>query len=518
MKNIKITVMIAEDELLVRLGLKTSIDWEKNGFTLIGECEDGTDTLNKLRQYQPNILLLDVRMPGLTGLEVLEYIQKEKLDTKVIVITGLDDFDTVRAAMKLGALDYIHKPRLGSGELIEVLSKAKSEVIEQRYNQVAVESHPEMDFLNQLLPYGGTEYSLLLNTEILHGRKYCFLYLSLIGIYEKRKNNICYDAQKTYRYAENLITEFCAQRENVWNITIRDNRILVLMTENRYQEDSVLEKKAVSVSQSMDTVLRRFLDVGIRAGISPITADASAAAVLCGKAHEAWESTFFLDERIRAFHKIPQSDQTVAARHQVLIQELQLNDSLSSLSIHADHFCDWCDLLKSHFIINQRQLMYHIQNFLYKILEQDIPLCEKWMDELNVCETIDELKEEYQKHLLEYMAAHKRYSHTVETIIRFIEENYRKQISLSVLSKHCNLNEHYISRIFKEETGENYLSYLNKIRINEARKLLKNTNLKIYEIAEATGFSSNVNFNYVFNRMEGISPSAYRDKIIYDEK
>lgn len=135
-----------------------------------------------------------------------------------------------------------------------------------------------------------------------------------------------------------------------------------------------------------------------------------------------------------------------------------------------------------------------------------------------VCETIDELKEEYQKHLLEYMAAHKRYSHTVETIIRFIEENYRKQISLSVLSKHCNLNEHYISRIFKEETGENYLSYLNKIRINEARKLLKNTNLKIYEIAEATGFSSNVNFNYVFNRMEGISPSAYRDKIIYDEK
>ena len=79
MRNIKITVMIAEDELLVRLGLKTSIDWEKNGFSLIGECENGIDTLNKLRQYRPNILLLDVKMPGLTGLDVLEYIQKEEI-------------------------------------------------------------------------------------------------------------------------------------------------------------------------------------------------------------------------------------------------------------------------------------------------------------------------------------------------------------------------------------------------------------------------------------------------------
>lgn len=510
MGNIKITVMIAEDELLVRLGLKTSIDWEKNGFTLVGECENGIDTLNKLRQHRPNILLLDVKMPGLTGLDVLEYIQKEKMDTKVIVITGLDDFDTVRAALKLGALDYIHKPRLGSGELIEVLSKAKKEVIELRYNHPAAE--------NQIFPNGEADRMSILKTEMLEGRKYCFLYLSLIGIHGKKKSHISYDVQKTYRYAENLITEFCAQRENVWNITIKDNRILVLMTEDRYQADDILEKKAISISHSMDTVLRRFLNIGIRAGISPAAADAPMAAALCGKAHEAWESTFFLEEKIAAFQRIPQTDQSVAERHQMLIQELQLNDSLPNLNVHVSHFCEWCDLLKSHFIISRRQLMYHIQNFLYQILKQDILLCEQWMDEFGVCESIEELKEEYQSHLLEYMAAHKRYSHTVEMIIKYIEENYRKQISLSILSEHCNLNEHYISRIFKEETGENYLLYLNRIRINEAKKLLGDTNLKIYEIAEATGFSSNVNFNYVFNRMEGISPSAYRDKIIYHDK
>lgn len=518
MRNIKITVMIAEDELLVRLGLKTSIDWEKNGFSLIGECENGIDTLNKLRQYRPNILLLDVKMPGLTGLDVLEYIQKEEMDTKVIVITGLDDFDTVRAALKLGALDYIHKPRLGSGELIEVLSKAKKEVMEQRCSQMIAEDQPEIEFLKHLIPDGEAGYSPIRQAELLRDRKYCFLYLSLIGIYGKRKNNSSYDVHKTFRYAENLITEFCAQKENVWNITIKDNRILVLLTEDRYRTDDVLEKKAVSISHSMNTVLKRFIDVGIRAGISPVTMDAAEAAALCGKAHEAWESTFFLDERIMAFGQIPRADQEAAEQNQVLIKELQLNDSLARLNIHVNHFCEWCDLLQRYFMINQRQLMYHIQSFLYKILMQDILLCEKWLDEFNSCESIRELKEAYRKQLGEYMAGHRRYSHTVEMIIRFIEDNYQRQISLSILSKHCNLNEHYISRVFKEETGENYLAYLNKVRINEAKKLLGDTNLKIYEIAEATGFSSHVNFNYVFNRIEGISPSAYRDKIVYEEK
>lgn len=509
--------MIAEDELLVRLGLKTSIDWEQNGFSLIGECEDGTDTLNKLRQYKPNILLLDVKMPGLTGLDVLEYIQKEEMDTKVIVITGLDDFDTVRAALKLGALDYIHKPRLGSGELIEVLSKAKKEVIEQRCNQAIAEDQPEIEFLKHLIPDGGPEYPSTRQTELFHDRKYCFCYLSLIGIHGKRRNNDCYDVRKTYRYAGNLITEFCAQKENVWNIAIKDNRILILLTEDRYRADDILEKKAVLLSHSLNTVLKRFIDVGIRVGISPVTMDAAAAAALCGKAHEAWESTFFLDEKIMAFDQIPQTGQDTAGRHQMLIRELQLNDSLARLHIHLNHFCEWCDLLQHHFMINQRQLMYHIQSFLYSILEQDILLCEKWMEEFNGCESIGELREAYRKHLWEYMAGHRRYSHTVEMIIQFIENNYQKQISLSILSKHCNLNEHYISRIFKEETGENYLAYLNKVRINEAKKLLGDTNLKIYEIAEATGFSSQVNFNYVFNRIEGISPSAYRDKIIYEQ-
>lgn len=518
MKNIKITVMIAEDELLVRLGLKTSIDWERFGFTLIGECENGIDALNKVRQHHPNILLLDIKMPGLTGLEVLECIWKEKIDTRVILITGLDDFDTVKAALKLGALDYIHKPCLGSGELVEVLSRAKKEVIEQRYNHAVIKKQPEVDFLNRLVPNGKIDNSSISNTEIFQGRKYCFLYVSLIGIYEKRKNNICYDVRKTYKYAENLITEFCVQKKNVWNITIMEDQVLILLMEDKYQADAVLEKNAFMIGSSLNTVLKRFIDVGLRIGISPVTDDVSMTAALYGKAYSAWESTFFLDEKMVTSDHIPETGQSVINLHQVMIKELQLNDSFSSLNVHINHFCKWCDLLKEHFIINQRQLMYHVQNFLYKILKQDILLCEKWMHELNICESIDELKEDYQKYLLEYMAVHKRYSHTVEKIIRYIEENYQKQISLSILSEHCNFNEHYISRIFKEETGENYLSYLNKTRINEAKKLLGSTDLKIYEIADRTGFSSSVNFNYVFNRMEGISPSIYRNNIICDEK
>ncbi len=80
------------------------------------------------------------------------------------------------------------------------------------------------------------------------------------------------------------------------------------------------------------------------------------------------------------------------------------------------------------------------------------------------------------------------------------------------MSRVFHLNEHYISRVFKEETGENFLSYLNRIRIEEAKKLLLESDKKIYEIAEETGFQSSVNFNYVFNRFAGISPKMFREQ------
>lgn len=87
------TVVIAEDELLVRIGIKSSVDWEKNGFKLLGEAADGNEAIQMVRKFLPHILLLDIKMPGMSGLDILKIIQLEKIPTKVIIISGLDDIE-----------------------------------------------------------------------------------------------------------------------------------------------------------------------------------------------------------------------------------------------------------------------------------------------------------------------------------------------------------------------------------------------------------------------------------------
>ena len=94
------TVVIAEDELLVRIGIKSSVDWEKNGFKLLGEAADGNEAIQMVRKFLPHILLLDIKMPGMSGLDILKIIQLEKIPTKVIIISGLDDFMSVKSAMQ----------------------------------------------------------------------------------------------------------------------------------------------------------------------------------------------------------------------------------------------------------------------------------------------------------------------------------------------------------------------------------------------------------------------------------
>ena len=128
------TVVIAEDELLVRIGIKSSVDWEKNGFKLLGEAADGNEAIQMVRKFLPHILLLDIKMPGMSGLDILKIIQLEKIPTKVIIISGLDDFMSVKSAMQSGAYDYIHKPRMGYEDLLKIMLQIHRTAEKKREN------------------------------------------------------------------------------------------------------------------------------------------------------------------------------------------------------------------------------------------------------------------------------------------------------------------------------------------------------------------------------------------------
>lgn len=132
MTNLKI--LIVDDDTLVRIALKTLVNWEENGFTLVGEAGDGKLALEQIGMLSPDIVMLDVQMPIMNGIELLKEISKMKNPPRVVVLSSHDDLDLVKQAMKLGASDYLLKLNIDFNHVIEVMEHIADEIIEERKN------------------------------------------------------------------------------------------------------------------------------------------------------------------------------------------------------------------------------------------------------------------------------------------------------------------------------------------------------------------------------------------------
>lgn len=510
------TVVIAEDELLVRIGIKSSVDWEKNGFKLLGEAADGNEAIQMVRKFLPHILLLDIKMPGMSGLDILKIIQLEKIPTKVIIISGLNDFMSVKSAMQSGAYDYIHKPRMGYEDLLKIMLQIQQDCRkEERKSLLQEEVSPEVLFLQKIAGDEKPNEQEIFSSEtkkLFEERSFCFIYSSLVGVARKKQQKVNFDEKVLYKTTENLITEFCSQRKNIWFIVPKQGRYFFLLTTGFY-DGAFIERKAEETAIALRSMVKRFINMDLVSGISSWQNQPDKILETCGQAHTAYEAAFFYNSGIQKYSSIRFADEEEMKECSRLAESMGLSDGIDNIGIHIEKFSMLCRILGKAFCMSRRQLIYHLQNMMYQISEQDVVLCEEWYEKLYACNNLEDLEEVYTLCLKDYRHQRgRRYGNTVGMIAEYLQKNYSSDISLALLSRVFHLNEHYISRVFKEETGENFLSYLNRIRIEEAKKLLLESDKKIYEIAEETGFQSSVNFNYVFNRFAGISPKMFREQ------
>ena len=126
-------VLIVDDEEEIRHGIIKKIDWEKYGFTVVGDAENGKDAIDKVEKFQPDIIMTDIKMPFMDGLELGEYVYKESPSTKIIIFSGSDDLEYAHKAIKINVVEYVLKP-INSIELIEVLKKLKN-TMDEEYNE-----------------------------------------------------------------------------------------------------------------------------------------------------------------------------------------------------------------------------------------------------------------------------------------------------------------------------------------------------------------------------------------------
>lgn len=497
-------VLIADDEPDVRMGLKMIIDWHSLGFEICGEAANGDECLEKILSFRPELVMLDIRMPKMHGLECAKAARAKGWNGKIIILSGYSDFQFAQGAIQCGVESYLLKP-IDEAELTEAVQKIRGKIEEERrkssrMNFALEKAHSAvlLDILNHKTSLGNkdvNENDLGLNSD---------RYLVVIPEKgQKEPSPQCHDLVKLL------------QAQSVEKIKYNGMEVYLLKG-----SDVIGKFKKIVAAHKLDGI---FLAIGRAAesigGISLSFQDARA--VFARKFFMGREQNIVRTKDLPQ-HLKPCDIGKVNIRESVekLYDSIQTCD-FKSVNLLLD---DWYEKLiameiQPDYTVN---LLINIQiqtkNAVLQDYEKeniqfvsDTEIINAFSKKSRLYEIIDWMKENLSG-LIETTSSLKS-NHIVDRIRIYIEKNYDKNLKLEFLAQSFGYNSAYLGKIFKNNVGESFNSYLDRVRIEKAKKLLAQQDMKVYEISNGVGYE-NIDYFYLkFRKYVGVSPSEYRKTI-----
>ena len=525
-------VILVDDEEEVREAMKRRINWEEIGFTVVASAENGEDALEKAEQYEPDVVMTDIQMPFMDGLTMLKKLKNIIPDIRSVIFSGYDEFEYAKEAIRLEAEEYILKP-IDADELKEVFVRIKKRLDEQRVNKQNVEILTK--YYEQSIP--------MLREQIL------------IGLLEGResesdikRHQVEYNmSMEAAFYSVGVFAIDSDNNENDLNKSLLavslkqiadeqfDGRMGVL-TINYLDTVVVIAKMSATSEYSnfvkiMDMICKigaKIIKANVVAGIGRVYGNAESIQNSFREAKDATHYRMFIETNqalcigdIEPKGDIEEYLEDKQIRH--LIREVKVGnkdsieaevksiiDKLKKRSItieqlhvfYAELLVELSKLARGHEIMPGEFSMVDISvrdelvgfasldAFGDRILE----LCEMIHEKISV-ERIDTTKK------------------LAEDAKQYILDHYSESgLSVDDICSHLGVGATYFSSVFKKDTGMSFVSYLTKVRMDEAQRLLDTTDEKSYIIAGMVGYDEPNYFSYVFKKQFGVSPSKYRQK------
>lgn len=492
--------LIVEDELLARVGMRSLIDWEALGITLLEDAQDGREALERLEKEHPDIMLLDLNIPEISGLELLEIIRKRRINVKTVVVSCYDDFKRVKTAMKLGAVDYIRKFGLSREELTAALANL---------TENPAEVLPELP--KSVAQIGQESRQRIQNIPEEYWKGCCVSFYMLWKYAEEMGDMKIVEAIAA-QYYQKLGRQFlCLSYEG---------KLLFLMKEQSSREEAAALLKQIAPFVSN----RCFI------GITPYEYE--------GKDHKFFiriansiEAYGFYDssDEILVFRdalpirlQLPFDEASCMERLERGIQKMSREDIMEVLEelfgrIAADPYVS-VNLVKklmieilSRFSDKAGQLggaieeieaggsYKHYQRIIYMTSFEDM---RRWWTEF------------VSGFTMQFFTRQKcSESDIIQSALDYIEENLDKTIQLSDVARHIGVSEPYLSSYFKRNMNENFIPYVNRQKIRRAKQLLGEGKM-VYQVADLLGYENNTYFSKVFKKMEGMIPDEYRRRML----
>ena len=508
-------ILIIDDENILRHGLKHLCNWEEEGFCIVGEATNGKQALQMIEEVKPHIIITDVVMPVMDGVEFSKIANKLYPNIKIIVLSSFSEFDYVKEAFKHGVCDYLLKAKLTSPELLKILKKLRTEI---NYNKEdKPQSEDDVD-ANSILFSFMREYPSKETPDFDYLKKHFVnQYFIMIACNLDFIDNTQNTSRDIFKNNVSKLTQHYFSSYIYSNIFL-DNKYFLIINFN----DDL----------SIDIDINQFTH-NLRNSLSSSVFISS---------HHFMEIENILDVYAQIISLLPKTFY-FGDRHCISINALlkSRKSPAFNLDLFTSHtknldFESAYDILKVYFNDVRESLSlddYSLKRFCQNIIYDTLNTCDALgfdISEINsskirLFKSIDlafsaQNLEEIVFNILNQIAdsinqqADQKNSIMINQIKRYVDENYSSDISLTDISNALHINYHYVSSYFKTHTNENLSTYINKVRIEKAKSLLQDKTIPISHISEMVGFSEHNYFSKVFKKYTNVTPTTYRRKVL----
>ncbi|MFF2446966.1 response regulator [Neobacillus sp. NPDC058068] len=505
-------ILIVDDEILIRQGIKHYLDWEKEGFVIVGEASNGQEALEVIEGTDPHIILTDIVMPIMDGEELTKIVKKKYPQIEIIILSSFGEFDYVRSAFQSGVVDYILKPKLDGQSLLKVLKSAASKIPAiQDWDKEGRAQLSIRHIIHKLISGYEVNYEVESITNVFPKSHYCLVGFDLKRHPDKNNAELLSALKKKIEFG----IEVYLGKTAYYSFTYEQNILVYLLNINSDNKKDVLTlaQQATGYEPGIGVVLTEEFEDFSRMGI-----------VFKTSLLKLIDYRFYLSKRSSLFKQdLPEPPSCDTFNLDWFTSEMKRKHFDSAFDYLLEHVaalskCYTFDIFeyKSFFgnIIFNITILLGNMEYDVKELESSKYTYFNSIDDVSTAEEAVQLLKRFIAEVHKCLVAmpNQQENINMRKLQEYIIDHYAEQITLTEVAKHFHFNPSYLSSYFSTHNKEGFIEYVNKIRIEEATKLLIHEDISISEISSMVGYSDHSYFCKVFKKMKGLSPSQYKRK------
>ncbi|MRH41944.1 response regulator [Aquibacillus halophilus] len=503
-------IFLIDDEKVIREGIKNSVDWAKEGFEFCGDAPDGEIALPLIEKYKPDIVITDIRMPFMDGLQVSRILRDRMPRIKVIILSGHDEFEYAREAMRIQVSEYCLKP-VSAQDLIEVLQRVSASIEEEESAK------------KQMLDL---QYQAKQNVVLSRDN---FLIELCNGIYStaeaiKKASELNIELISSYYYVLILETDVKEIPAIDWILKNYSSLVFkrrktqtVFLMKNESKQQLELEIEAIREQLLLEPDSLSFGFGKVKSRIQGIA-----------ESFEEADKEKSFSVHITEKYNVDNSE--VDTKSNKELHQFNRNDLIHFLKFgdtsKIDEFSEsYSSYLKAANVRTPFFIYYFLMDFTTTIthyIKDQNNDTDDILQQINGLEVkMSWIKEyfeivDYMKELLNLVInfreqVNSKFGTIIQKTKDYIHDQYSDpKLSLQTIAKKVNVSASYLSHMFSQETGETLIEYLTRIRIDRAKEFLKTTNDKTYEIAYKVGYSDSHYFCHSFKKITGMTTKQFK--------